>query len=203
MLSKWFIIVDLNSDHLTEEVLIRFLNWKLLFLHSIPHCALWKEVTVCNSMELWFMPPHQGWSISINYLKFFCKRDLPLSSHLFIYPVICLYWCRLTPCALKTASSLEDKWWVYCLCLWITAPAHLMVVLHWPYLCHLYISVVFLCGLFCTAHIIPDCCGEQIIWYAMQKYRGKTDTLKMFLVDCRDIGNNLCSCISERIHGIA
>lgn len=161
MLSEWFIIVDLNSDHLTEEVLIRFLHWKLLFFHSFPHCALWKEVAMCNSTELWFLPPHQGWSISINYLKFFCKRDLPLSSHLFIYPVICLYWYRLTPCALKTASCFEDKLRVCGLCLWTPTPARLRIVSHWPHLHHLfYISVVLLRGLFCTARMILDHCGE-------------------------------------------
>jgi len=132
------------------------------FSSTLFHTVLFGRKSLCATQRNCdFLPPHQGWSISINYLKFFCKRDLPLSSHLFIYPVICLYWYRLTPCALKTASCFEDKLRVCGLCLWTPTPARLRIVSHWPHLHHLfYISVVLLRGLFCTAHMILDHCGE-------------------------------------------
>lgn len=49
---------------------------------------IWKEVTMQSSQL--------GWSISINYLEFFCMGDLSILSHLPIYSITYLYQCGLT-----------------------------------------------------------------------------------------------------------
>lgn len=74
MLSTWFIIDDINLDHLAS--VSGFSTVKLLFLLSILY----------TRRKLLHTTHTQGVkSIYIHYLKFFCMRDLSILFNLHIY----------------------------------------------------------------------------------------------------------------------
>ena len=77
--STWLTDADVGLDHLVE--------FRLSVFSTVKCCPLWKEVPVCNP-RWWSWEPASSWGQSscINYLEFFCRRNLffPTLLNLFI-----------------------------------------------------------------------------------------------------------------------
>lgn len=93
VLYTWLLTIDVNLNHLTEVMFVRFFHCKLFFYSPFLYKTLWNGVLVHNSSwrtrQLW----STSWVCSSygNYLVFFHTRDLSLPPHLFIYSIIYLY----------------------------------------------------------------------------------------------------------------
>ena len=88
--------VDVDFDHLADIVIVRFLHCQVTLYFPFQYCTLQKKVSMCN-LHLSvgsYAPSSLRWSISINYLEFFCTGDLcflPPCINVFSYLFISLW----------------------------------------------------------------------------------------------------------------
>lgn len=100
MLSTWLVTVDVDIDHLVEEILGGFLwhkvsHFSLLYSSFLEQSHCHTSILPQPTLKEWDLWPTSLRGIYINYLKFFSTVDLLPFPHLFTYSVMYLYQCVL------------------------------------------------------------------------------------------------------------
>jgi hypothetical protein len=77
-------MIEIDLDHLTMVMSVRFLYCIVPFLSVFPDSTLWKEYVQLTLHEWGLTFLSLEGRVYIHYFEFLSKRDLALLSHLFI-----------------------------------------------------------------------------------------------------------------------
>lgn len=144
----WYIIVNVDCNHLAEVLFARILLFKVTCAsplpHTFPHCTFWEDVSICTPYlgRGSYAPFPWGQSIYINYLIFSCMGDLSpllyLFTHLYQYGLIGIYfihWVLIQfyfVAQIVPAVTIESSF-IWLLCLFGILPSLWGVVWALPY----------------------------------------------------------------------